>query len=89
MRINKNNEFFKRTNSQKLVLIAKMCSFDGCNRRNFIAGHCKVCESKFCKMHRMPEKHHCSKLNEYNKSLRIENISHLQTQRCIKSKVRV
>ena len=66
---------------------SNMCTFIGCERKTFIAGYCNVCDSKFCKLHRLPEKHKCSTLNQYKQQLRSKNEDVLKKQRCVVPKI--
>lgn len=66
-----------------------MCTFQGCKRKVFIAGYCNVCESKYCKLHRLPEKHECSTFDEYKERLRSKHKEALKKQQHIKSKLNI
>ena len=64
-----------------------MCSFPRCKRKTFVAGYCYVCQSKYCKQHRLPEKHNCSGLNQYKEQLRSQHRATLKDHQCINSKI--
>lgn len=64
-----------------------MCDFKGCKRKAFIAGCCNVCELKFCKIHRFPEKHNCQEFENYKETLRKEQNSILEENRCVTNQI--
>lgn len=66
---------------------SNICQFNDCKCKLFIAGVCNICNYKYCKKHRLPEKHECKILEKHKNKLRIENQELLEIQKCIKPKI--
>ena len=52
-----------------------------------IIGDCKFCDCKFCLIHRLPESHNCTKLDECCKIAKENNEIKLMEEKCIASKI--
>ncbi len=64
-----------------------MCSLEGCSRKMFVAGYCSICKDKFCKMHRLPEKHNCATLSQHILQLQEKLQQSNEKNRCCSEKI--
>ncbi|RNA33684.1 AN1-type zinc finger 1 [Brachionus plicatilis] len=55
------------SNSKDVSTIGKHCSFESCNRLDFLPVKCELCHFNYCKEHYSFESHQCAKYEEKNK----------------------
>ena len=64
------------------------CKFDSCNGRYVpLIGDCSYCELKYCEIHRLPEDHHCDKINDCKKESFNQNKAKLLSEKTVSKKI--
>tara|TARA_B100001057_G_C22006532_1_gene628125 strand:+ start:194 stop:448 length:255 start_codon:yes stop_codon:yes gene_type:complete len=78
----------ERDPSPKVIKKKNRCGFRDCNKKcALLIGDCRYCNFKFCEMHRLPEVHNCSNIEDCRQQHFMKNQNKLMTEKCVAPKV--
>ena len=86
--VNNLNKTIDESKPKSTFVKKSRCFVDGCNKKIAkIIGDCKFCNNKFCELHRLPEIHVCSKMNDVKSKSKNILENRLLSEKCISNKL--